>query len=193
MKRRGFIVALMITFICLDLCGKPRKIIIESELKYAKYIGVVEIQEYFLDENDTNFLGNGIGIDAIRFLKMKSIENDSIFNASTIKSKAMIPKYQLIDYSTRNTFTGYWPNIGDTLLVIIDSLYRISLFGHGGEDVYRIWSPYLTGSIATFRIEDPALPLSGEDSDCYNMPSGKYCWDGCLLKSDAIFINRRRK
>jgi len=186
MKKR-FQLVLSFLLIVISLFGKSRVVDIVNELKYAQFIGIVEIQEYYVSKNDSIISELGINYaNMIQKLRLKTIVGDSIFYSTTSKSEMLIPNYSLIDYQERETYTGYWPNKGDTVLVVIDSLNNISVFGIKIDDYYRIWSPYLTGSTATFRIKEPIKPLSLDDANCYNLPLGKSCWDGCLLHIEAI-------
>lgn len=85
------------------------------------------------------------------------------------------------------TLTGTWPQKSDTILVVVDDLNNISLFGNKTDDEFILWPPYLTESLASFRFEESTEPSCHNCMDCSDMPvKGKSCRDKCLLSSGAI-------
>ena len=131
--------------VVLNLFGRPRFVDMANELKSSRFIGIVEIQEYYTDSYDSSNNNKRI----IQKVKLKTIIGDSIIFATVYRNEQLEPYYKLI-YPGREELAGFWPNKDEKVLVIMDSLNNISLFGIKIDDSFRIWSPYITGSTDSF-------------------------------------------
>ena len=192
MKKHQFLIIVLLAMSLLS-SGRPRHINVIKEIKTAKFIGFVEVQNYSFYKKATNEKQpNDNCLAMINKIQVRDIINDSTFSSVTLNEEGVIPSYKLIDYE-QLYYTGNWPNLGDTVLIIIDSSNIVSVFGVKYRNKFRIWSPYLTGSLAIFEIVEPLVePLSlvSDDFFCgYPAPHGGHhmiCSDGCLLTTKNI-------
>ncbi len=167
--------------------SKPRIIDIAKELRSSRFIGLVEIQEYY---GEKDFILCDEKVDSLKYIhkiKLKTIISDSTFYTTTYKSEYLYPLYGYMINFGNDTYTGYWPKQKDTVLAIVDSLNNISLFGYIIDDTFLIWSPYLTESLASFRLQESTEFTCYNCEDCSDIPmGGKSCRDKCLIPLDAI-------
>lgn len=162
-----YIFSAIILFSGIQTFARPRFVNLDYELSYAKFVGLVAV-------NDFDTLGN---------IKFTSIEyNDTIsfaYVGAEFSDRAMFSRPDLF-------LTASLPSIGDTVLVVIDSLGKVSLFAKQIEIYYRFWSPWITGSLALFSFSSPALPV---DKKWESEPVSKRyheCWDGCFLPKEYL-------
>ena len=183
--KTGF--SMIFLLVSLSLFSKPRIIDLVKELKNANFIGLVEIQEYYADKDS---ILSDVKVDSakyIRKIKLRAITNDSILYVTTYKSEYLYPLFGYIADHGDGTLTGTWPKQTDTVLVILDNLNNISLFGNKVNDTFLLWSPYLTESLASFRFKESTELLCYNCEDCSDIPvKRKSCRDKCLLSSKAI-------
>jgi hypothetical protein len=146
----------IIAFLLSSFSSKARwrTIDIEGELKSAKFVGEIVFLGYdtaqvpcynpvfwapdYKIQQDTNKVWD---LQSISYLDLKSQEEKK---AITIKNLAMhIPYYTKEDVLRENYFhIGFWPKVGDTCLLILDSLNRVSFFGEILKEEYCFWDPY---------------------------------------------------
>ena len=145
---------------------KSKLVQVESELKNATYIGYVVIQKY----EDQK-----IWFNELKTTQLKSVIVTPYADNSDTEG---------FGYSD-GFMTGYWPAIGDTILIVSDSTNRISMFAKVMEGNYRFWSPFETGSIAFFTFKIPFKHLKNEKDD---NPESDYksCSDGCLIDKNIF-------
>ena len=166
------ILILTISMTC-GLIAKPRTIYLGRELKNASLIELGEIIGY----TDSTII-------------FKLIVNDTIFNARTNGANKV--------QQTKKYTTGYWPLIGEKVLVVVGQNGYISLFANKQGNNYRFWSPFYTGSTALFCFKSPATKLPDNTGLKENLKNYESCWDGCLLpcnllqtyKETEIYIGR---
>lgn len=169
------------------LFSKPRIIDIAKELRESRFIGLVEIQEYY-GEKDSILCDEKVDSSKyIHKIRLKAILNDSTFYTTTYKSENLYPLYGYTADLGDDTYTGSWAKQKDTVLAIVDSLNNISLFGYIIDNTFLIWSPYLTESLASFRFQKSTEFSCYNCEDCSDVPmGGKSCRDKCLIPLDAI-------
>jgi hypothetical protein len=162
-------VFILTIFVTVSSYAKPRIVQFDKELKNAKFIGLVIVEGY---DNNGNIL-------------FYSIEYTDTIKIAFANYKG--PDGYKFPDPDRNHWTGYWPFKKDTVLILIDSLYKVSLFAKKIKTNYRFWSPYYTGSIALFEFSNPSMKLTTEKG---LVNSGKLnsCWDGCLLPVNQLFL-----
>ena len=81
-----------------------------------------------------------------------------------------------------SNLTGFWPAAGDTVLMVLDSSSRVSLFARSSGEYYRFWSPFMTMSTAIFQYKPPFLPLPNKTSRYSSTTQSETCLDGCVIK-----------
>jgi hypothetical protein len=144
------------------LFAKPRTVFLDKELQEATLIEFVEIISY----SDS----------AIIFR--------TIIGDRTITSK--IGRGVIKAHQGDKFKTGYWPVIGEKVLVIVGQNDFISLFANKIGENYRFWSPYYTGSVALFCFKSPATKLPDQTGIKENLRGYETCWDGCILPSNKL-------
>lgn len=162
---------------------RPRFINLNKEIKSSNFVGLVEIMEYLVYKDNT---GESDNYKNIKSVKMRIISNDSLILANTKKSEYILSLLLFVDYSQKYSYTGFWPNTGDTVLVVIDSLDIVSTFGVNEGEYYRIWSPYETGSSAIFDLSSDIHTLPGEGMCSLSASGTMRCWDGCLVRKKYL-------
>lgn len=188
MNKKSGLLMLFLTVSC-NLFSAPRTVDIAKELADASFIGLVEIQEYY-DDNDmilNNFKEDSAKL--IHKIKLRILPSDSIFYVSTNK-KIKYASYGYIRDPENKGYTGYWPLKGDIVLIITDSLNDVSLFGNKLGNQFLVWSPYLTGSIALFRFKAQTEFTCYDCADYFEIPppilQRMGCLDKCLFPTKSI-------
>ena len=155
-------------FATIGLYAKPRFVQFNKELKNAKFIGLVVVDGY---NNTGNILFHSI--------EYKDTTKTALayYNGPD--------GYKFPDPDT-NHWTACWPFKKDTVLILIDSLNKVSLFAKKIKTDFRFWSPYYTGSVALFEFSNPATKLTTEKG-LGNYGKLDSCWDGCLLPINQLF------
>ena len=136
--------------------AKPRFVDLDKELSEATLIKNVEVTGY----TETTVL----------FVDAATGEKFEVKTNGDVSSQLKYDKNS----------TGYWPNVGEKVLVVIDTDERVSLFAARVGAHYRFWSPDVTGSIALFQFKAPAVKLPNEKGVESNPEGYESCWDGCL-------------
>lgn len=147
---------------------KTRLVFFEREMATAKFIGRVVIEKY-----DTS------GLCTFRSLEFK----DTI---KTAQSHRLFNRFWYEGLNMGDFWTGKCPKIKDTVLIVIDSTYRISLCAKLIGENYRFWDAHPSTSLALFKFELPTKKLEQPDNE-----SAGYCTDGCLLHKDSIDFYKR--
>jgi hypothetical protein len=157
MKTTRYISILILTLFLLSSYSaesKWRSIALEEELKSAQFVGEIVFLGYdtaqvpyynpvfwapdYKIQQDTNKVWD---LDSIFYLDLSCQKQKK---AATIKNLAMhIPYYTKEDVLREDYFhIGFWPKIGDTCILILDSLNRVSFFGEILKEDFRFWDPY---------------------------------------------------
>ena len=148
---------------------KPRSVDFEKEMSTAKFIGTVIIDSY---DDEGNF-------------QFQSTEFKD-----TIKSAKINGKFDYWALDNAEDWAGHSPQLKDTVLIVLDSTSKISLFAKLVGNEYRFWSPQYTISSALFAFKSPAkrlniVSLHNSEDDLFS------CWDGCLLDKEALNLYRK--
>jgi hypothetical protein len=148
---------------------KPRAVDFEKEMTTAKFIGTVIIDNY--DEKG-------------RFQFQSTEFKD------TVKSAMSSGKFDYWALEKEADWSGHSPLLKDTVLIVLDSTNKISLFAKLVGNEYRFWSPQYTVSSALFTFKSPAkrlheVALHNSEDDLFS------CWDGCLLDKEALSLYRK--
>ena len=144
------------------LFAKPRTVFLGKELHEATLIELVEIISY----TDSTIAFRTIISDKIIIAKIKGL----------ILKEQHVVKFR----------TGYWPSIGEEVLIVVGQNGYISLFADKQGENYRFWSPYYTGSVALFCFKSPATKLPDKTGLIENLRGCETCWDGCILRCDQL-------
>jgi hypothetical protein len=147
--------------------AKPRFVMLALELEHAALI------EYSLVMSYTD-----------RTIQYMALDDGSIFSAGIFGPVRRT-------FSIDDELTGFWPLKGDTVLVVVDINGYASLFAKKQNGFYRFWSPYFTGSTASFKFLPPAIKLP-ECDERKTLDGMDRCWDGCLLPVDSLETYKRR-
>ena len=153
----------------LTIKANTRMIDIKETLDKAKTIKSIVIYGYldsimyygYLNRTDT------LGIDC----KIRAVSESS--RLALISKRAM----------KQTDLAGKWPEVGDTVLIVISTDDRATLFANRNRNRYRFWDPNSTlSSNSVFSIikQRPFIPLPDckehgtDDSNLW------ICRDGCL-------------
>jgi hypothetical protein len=71
-----------------------------------------------------------------------------------------------------------WPDNGDTVLIVSDSLSNVLLFGEIREKYYRLYYPSDKNTL--FYYKEPALGVTGNKDTAKTIDGYSYSWNGCL-------------
>ena len=151
---------------------KSHHIEFEKEMAEAKFIGKVVIEDY-----DTN------GVFQFRSLEFK----DTIKSA---QSHLWFNKFRYTPLDTSDYWTTASPKAEDTVLIVLDSTYKISLFAKLIDNDYRFWDPINSMSVATFSFKPPAKKL--KETRFYTQYASS-CLDGCLVYKDSLDFYRKKR
>jgi hypothetical protein len=152
--------------------ARPRGVLLDDELRYAKFVGTVVIDNY--DGKGGIYFHSTDYKDTISKAFGNFYGTDGLIWSNPVKTE----------------LTTCTPFKKDTVLIVIDTNNRVSLFAKILADKYRFWSPYFTGSLALFRFSYPAeiLDKSLEVKELGQANGKTYlaCWDGCYLKKEYL-------
>lgn len=169
------ILVLLVILTSFNLGKKVSHIYIKDELHNAKFIKTIIVYNYsdstmlygIINSNDTLNIKSKRG----RFLNLKE----------SIKIKK--------EFDVSEELAGKWPDIGQNVLMVVDTTNAVRLFGLRKNNEYRFWDPNsipYANSIFIFPKEKPfkPLPICLQYLDTKN----EYwnCSDGCLIDADAI-------
>ncbi|MFY7734357.1 MAG: hypothetical protein ACOVSR_12800 [Bacteroidia bacterium] len=164
---RSIVVILITIFFHAVSYAYTRQIYLDQELKRGKTIKEIIIRGY-TSRMDTFTQQSPITIEKVIDKMMYSlVSNPSstlIYktpNTPWINAAAYYDVLKRPDTIKRKVNEGYWPAIGDTVLVVIDSTNRISIFAEiTKQKEYKFWSPYHTTSWNTiFLSHAPFKPV----------------------------------
>ncbi len=158
--------------------AKVRLIHIDQSLNRAKSIKKIFIIGY----NDSMMLYKLLNSnDTLRIYCQTKKESESFREILMVR--------KLI---TKTDLTGKWPNIGQQVLIVVDSINEVSLFAIKSGNNYRFWDPSSTpysNSVFIIPKEKPYKPLEiCTDWDPDKNDNYWRCTDGCLVEADASNI-----
>lgn len=175
MNYKKIIPVLFLFSISINLIAKTNYYHIDNTLKNAKTIKPVVITEY--KENDMYY----------KFLDTNSNNKiDCSIKNSSEKNRLELIKLGQIDSSY---LSGKWPNIGDTLLIVIGQNNKVDLFATFQNDFYRFWDPNTTienKSICIFNETSQFKKVNNCDCRIYKNKEYYHCSDGCIAPIDYI-------
>jgi hypothetical protein len=155
---------------------KARLVDFEKEMISAKFIDEVIIEHY---DSTGHFTFHSL------------VYKDTIRSASSHKwyNRFM---YEAID--STHEWTSCSPSIKDTVLIVLDSTYNISLFAKLIGNDYRFWDAHPSTSIAFFVFKPPVKRLDDKRQHIKvnSEESTTSCWDGCLLNRDSISLYKKK-
>jgi hypothetical protein len=148
---------------------KPRAVDFEKEMTKAKFIGTVIMGNY----------------DTEGHFQFQSTEFKDTVTLATVGGKF---DYWALGETT--DWSGHSPLMKDTVLIVLDSTNKISLFAKLVGNEYRFWSPQYTVSSVLFTFKAPAkrlheVALHNDEDDLFS------CWDGCLLDKEQLNLYRK--
>jgi hypothetical protein len=145
-----YFVGIVLLFCCANVQAKSRYVYLEKELRAASYAGEVVITGYATKTDSVS------GKLIIQSISCRS--KDSTFTLLPWSKTQFPVAYNLTSsMPKREVEEGYWPDIGDTVLVVTDGDNRVSLFAEIMKEEYKFWSPYSTDAWTTvFYFNAPA-------------------------------------
>ena len=152
-----------ISIVVLSICSwaKPIAYDVSKLIGSATFVGEVVITKYDSTEG---------------VMRFKSLEFQDTINQAFCSNFIGYT----FNYENSESWTSYFPNVGDTVLIVVEGGEHAAVFGKQIGEFYRLWSTLYSGSIAIFNFEAPLLPISKEDI-MWNNDSSTACWDGCLF------------
>lgn len=176
MKQLAFV---FLVVIIMPQQQRPRFVNLDKELLNAVYVDYVKITGY----KDGTILFTPIdGYEG--YCSNKWMNDDKKIFHPFDKDKNFAAKGSY--YKPGHEFmTETWPLKGDSVLIVIDTSARVSLFAKKQGDQYRFWSPRSTGSVAVFTFNPPTTKIPPLYEGQFDDKPGK-CWDGCLLPIDSL-------
>lgn len=181
-----------------------RQIYLDYELKKAKTIKEIIIRGY-TSRMDTFTQQSPISIQKVIDKMMYSLASKPhstlIYktpNTPWMNAAAYYDVLKRPDIIKRKINEGYWPAIGDTVLVVIDSTDRISIFAEiTKQKEYKFWSPYHTTSWNTiFLSHTPFKPVPSASHNKKNydilQESAKELWRVEFASSFYCLIDKQK-
>ena len=189
---KSLYVVLLFSIFCISnkSMAKPRTVFLDKELKEAIYFDYVEVIDY----TDTSLLFREVeghdGFYSPAWLRTQNFTLNARHQAVVLSAKTH--SGQGFNKGFDKFTTGYWPQKGEKVLIVINKENRVSLFARKIADKYRFWSPFVTGSIALFYYKAPALKLKDHHGLSDNSGDYRSCWDGCLLPVKKLLTYARQ-
>lgn len=181
------ILTILLTFVFQNVTlGYTRMFFIDQELKGAKLIKEIIVLGY-TSRIDTLPHQEPCGIEMVidKMTYAFLDKPDSIFNYSPPFTGYInaTPYYHIAtkDTSFRPVVPeGYWPAIGDTVLVVFNAQNCVTLFAEiidTTTTVYKFWSPYHTSSWNTiFFANAPFKPHKPTDTNSFSSSFSSKIW-----------------
>ena len=127
--------------------SKGRHVNIQTEIQYAHLVKEVVIEKY-----ESRNYNNGFPCtNKIDKIFVRELNGDNVYEIKPLDDGVCLSCYRTIDSLKRGgkDYNGYWPDINDTVLVVVNDRNELSLFANKQKGIYSFWSPYSTSSIAT--------------------------------------------
>lgn len=161
--------------------AKPRIVYLDKELKNAMYIDFIKVIDYTDSTIVFQEIENFAGYYSYEWFNTENFVLKAKSDTAYLTSK--IQKGQLgFDKFT----TGYMPQKGEEVLIVINKENQVSLFANLKNSVFRFWSPFFTRSTALFYFKEPALKLENKDGITDRLGEYETCWGGCLLSKSEL-------
>ncbi len=163
-------------FICLSFTtsARVRFIYVHEELKAAKTIRMITVVKYAGGKMYYRYSGSK---------EIKTID-------CSIRQTSESNRLDLVKAKTIKTtdLAGKWPDVGQAVLMVVDTNNRVCMFAKKSKGEYRFWDPNsipFANSIFVFPKQRPYLRLEdckdGGDNNCWE------CTDGCrAIEYDII-------
>lgn len=202
------ILPILLTIIIQSMSfGFTRKLYMDRELKNASLVKEIIVIGYN-SRIDTLPYQEPIGIEKVidKMIYSYIDKPDSILEyfPPFTGSVNFTPYYDIATKDTSfhpNVPEGYWPAIGDTVLVVFNSEKNITLFAEivdSTEAFYRFWSPFHTSSWSTiFLINSPFKPDKSvtkmyDDVDYLQIIAKRYGYElatkyHCIINKDEFW------
>lgn len=184
MKRLSLTWILLLTFQNINFdFGYTRTIYIDKELKSASLIKEIIIGNYTsrIDTipKDSTILTIKL-IDKMTYSFLDNPDSNLTYTTAPFDNILKASLYKIADKNISNSrlIHGFWPAIGDTVLVIFNTEKHISLFAQilQSNTSYRFWSPfYNTSGLGTiFYANFPFEPFKPTDNKSYGWNKKTY-------------------
>lgn len=171
--RKSFQIVIVLVLLPSVIFARYRAIDVTAEIKNAKYVGEIVFsgydsvkicKSYYTKIDSITKIEYKVYFDSVWniqqiYYKKSSGINDSVFQVNLFEPHPWI--YYLappvsLPAPPPHPSHGFWPRIGDTCLIVIDSLNRVSLFAMLVGDKYVFWDPYPnSGWVSIFAFSSP--------------------------------------
>jgi hypothetical protein len=167
--------------------SKPYYVDIDKTLKTGKFFGEVVVLKYVLE------------MDSLKYRDVKSMTvkvfgiKDSVF---TITKTCPSDYWAYLIFKTYDPrMNCYWPSVGDTVLLALDSTYSISFFGQKeNKTQYKLFTPFSTGSATILLSKTLFLALKWNSKKIAPVKNEtgayKYIWGLYATKEELLAIKR---
>ncbi|PCJ67442.1 MAG: hypothetical protein COA58_03740 [Bacteroidetes bacterium] len=160
------------TLLATNLEAKNRHIDFDNELKEAEVIKLCHVISY----SDTT----------MTVIHIKSGDTLTFNCKGKVSADAYRRRTLEIDPST-NEMYGYWPKIGESVLILADSLHSIKLMALEMGSDYKFWDPNADLLGSWFHFSKLARPtVYCRDNSPSPMNQKDNCFDGCLYPIELI-------
>ena len=143
--------------------AKPRFIRLIDELKAASIVAVVRIESYEKDH--------------LVCVPSNNLNGKLVISYST--DKTWNPTGLVVN-DLKSVETGVWPPVGSSVVVVANGDRVVSLFAVETDGQWRFWSPWLTGSSASFECSVPSRVLQPTDGKDFES------WEGCVITNEKL-------
>jgi len=157
---------ILILYVFINDPLKGREVFLDNELRDARFKGLVKIIDY---KNETVTFHSADNKDSVKIATTRTI------------NVRIEPKLK----DNQKPSTGYWPQVGQIIYIVIDKENSVSLFAMSDNDDYRFWNPYNLFNGTIFIFSPPTRKLKDEKTTGVIMPEGS-CMEGCLLKKNLV-------
>jgi hypothetical protein len=182
--RHKFIIIFVLT--SLISFSKPYYIDLDKTIKTGKFFGEVVVLQYVL-EMDSSSLSN-VKSMTVKFFETK----DSVFTIIKLCPSDYRSYLRYKTYDSR--MNCYWPSVGDTVLMALDSTYALTFFGTKADNKkYKLYTPFFTGSATIFLSSKLLVPYKfgdkkqTSDRSTYN-GAYSYIWGLYATKQELLDI-----
>ena len=179
---RAILLTILLTVITTSVFGYTRWVYIDQELKNASLIKEIVIVDYSSKYDTSKYQDQETVRKFISEMTYHFIgEPDSTYKYSPPLTGVLFsnPYYDISTKDSsynRRVSEGYWPAIGDTVLVVFNKTNAITLFAEvigAKHKKYKFWSPYHTSSWNTFFYANEPfqayIPSEAEPYYSYNL------------------------
>jgi hypothetical protein len=173
--------ALIILFIIP--AKRPSVLLFDEKVNEAAYMDFVEIRGY---SGDSIILFTPVeGVEGYYSWEW-SRDDSAIFRPFDRNKEHRARVRYLPTEKNESSLSGYWPNKGEKVLIMIDKRGPVSLFAYKEGNNYRFWSPWHPLGNILFKFRKPALKLQNGKGLNDSMS-----FDGCLLPMNKLTLYGR--